>query len=160
MAFLPALLASFLPKIVGGIGDVIESVAEDVGSGEIHDLGDLGSSVLGGLGKAVGFPGMDQAIPIVKQVAKSLSETPQKVQLNNLVNQKIASPSPGVLREEIKETQPMFQAKAKQVMQPVYMNQIDPEQVLYDEFQAFKRFKNGQKKASPEKVETVYEQQL
>jgi len=160
MAFLPALLASFLPKIVGGIGDVIESVAEDVASGEVKDLGDLGSSVLGGVGKAVGFPGVDQAIPIVKQVAKSLSETPQRVQLNNLASTKVASPSPGIIREEVKETQPMFQAKAKQIMQPVYMHQVDPEQALYEEFQAFKRFKNGQKKAAPEKVETVYEQQL
>jgi hypothetical protein len=159
MAFIPALLASFLPKIVGGIGDVIESVASDVGSGEVKGLGDLGSSVLGGIGKAVGFPGMDQAIPIVKQVAKSLSETPQKVQLNNLTRSKIESPSPGIIRTQTMETQPMFQAKAKQVMDKVYMHDLDPEEAMYREFQAFKRFKQGQKKV-PQQVETVYEQQL
>lgn len=160
MAFIPALLASFLPKIVGGIGDVIESVAEDASQGEIEGLGDLGGSILGGIGKAIGFPGSDQALPIVKKVAKSLSETPQRVSLNNMAVSSPPTAPQGIIRKEVVETQPMYQAAAKTKMQPVYMNQIDPEEELYKEFQAFKRFKTSQKKEAPVKTEVIYEQQL
>lgn len=160
MAFIPALLASFLPKIVSGIGDVIESVAEDAGEGEINSLGDFGTSVLGGIGKAIGFPGVDQAIPIVKQVAKSLSETPQRVSLNNMAKPTLLDPVQGVVRRELKETMPMARAATKTKMKPVYMEQIDPEEEAYREFQAFKRYKAAQKKEAPIKTETIYEQQL
>lgn len=68
MAFIPGLIASFLPDLISGAEDVVKTVVGDAAHGKIHSGSDFGQSLLGGLGKAIGVPDEPAPAPVPKPV--------------------------------------------------------------------------------------------
>lgn len=64
MAFIPGLIASFLPDLISGAEDVVKTVVGDAAHGKIHSGSDFGQSLLGGLGKAIGVPDEPAPAPV------------------------------------------------------------------------------------------------